>query len=82
MTRTAYRSSVVQQNVTAAQLAQEILLDAGLAAPDWVIEDELQAITFPWAWMPPVSHREALRILAEAAMAVVYPTIPTQGWPH
>ncbi len=70
--KSIYRTSTVQQDVTAAQLAQQILLDAGLAAADWVIEDELQNVVFPWAWMPAVSHREALRLLAEAAMAVVY----------
>lgn len=70
--KSIYRTSTVQQNVTAAQLAQQILLDAGLAAVDWVIEDELQNVVFPWAWMPAVSHREALRLLAEAAFAVVY----------
>jgi len=70
--KSIYRTSVVQQNVTAAVLAQAILLDAGLASADWVIEDELNDVVFPWAWFEPVSHREALRLLAEAAMAVVY----------
>lgn len=67
-----YRTSTVQQNVSAAALAQAILLDAGLAAHEWVIEDDLADVIFPWAWFPPVTHREALRILAEAALAVVY----------
>jgi len=70
--KSIYRTSVVQQNVTAAALAQDILLDAGLSSVDWVIEDGLNDVVFPWAWFEPVSHREALRLLAEAAMAVVY----------
>jgi hypothetical protein len=70
--KSIYRTSVVQQNVTAAALAQAILLDAGLSSVDWVIEDEVNDVVFPWAWFEPVSHREALRLLAEAAMAVVY----------
>lgn len=70
--KSIYRTSVVQQNVTAAALAQAILLDAGLSSVDWVIEDEVNDVVFPWAWFKPVSHREALRLLAEAAMAAVY----------
>ncbi|MGE5585718.1 MAG: hypothetical protein ACM309_09370 [Bacillota bacterium] len=70
--QTIYRTSVPAQNVTAAALAQAILEDAGLTAADYAIDAALESIVFPWAWMPLTSHREALRILAEAAMAVVY----------
>lgn len=69
---TDYRTSTVQQNVSAAQLIEAILLDAGLAATHWVIEPELQNIVFPWAWFPVMTHREALRLVAEAALAIVY----------
>ncbi len=69
---TDYRTSTVQQNVSAAQLIEAILLDAGLAATYWVIEPELQNIVFPWAWFPVITHREALRLVAEAALAIVY----------
>src|SRR5690606_24086971 len=41
---TDYRTSTVQQNVSAAQLIEAILLDAGLAATHWVIEPELHNI--------------------------------------
>ena len=69
---TTYRTSVVMPNATAAQVAQAILLDAGLASEHWVIEPEMSDIVIPWAWFPPMSHRDALRLLAEVAMAVVY----------
>lgn len=70
--KTTYSKSVVGQNVTAYSLAGAILQDAGLKSTDYVLDTALQSVTFPWAWMPAVSHREALRILAEATMAVVY----------
>lgn len=67
-----YRTSVVRPNVSAAELARDILVDAGLSAREFIIEDELERIIIPWAWFPPMTHREALRILAEAAQAIVY----------
>lgn len=70
--QTTYRTSVPMENMTASALAQEILEDAGLTPADYIIDSELDDIVFPWAWMPAVSHREALRLLAEACMAVVY----------
>lgn len=32
----------------------------------------LSSTIIPWGWLPVVSHRDALRIIAEAALAVVY----------
>src|SRR5690606_11667807 len=32
----------------------------------------LRGIVVPWAWFEPVSHREALRLIAEAALGTAY----------
>jgi len=70
--QTTYRTSIPQQNMAAAALARDVLEDAGLAETEFMISDELENVIIPWAWMGEVSHREALRVLAEACMAVVY----------
>ena len=70
--KSTYQSSQILQNKTLAELAEIVLSDAGLAAADYSIDTALQSITVPWAWFEPVSHREALRIIAEAGMATAY----------
>lgn len=70
--KSTYRSSQVQQNVSLYALAEQVLRDAGLHPWEYVIDPALQQIVVPWAWLQPMSHREALRIIAEAALAVVY----------
>lgn len=69
---TEYRISTVQQDVSAADLIEAILLDAGVAAVHWMVEPELEQVIIPWAWFPVMTHREALRLVAEAALAIVY----------
>ena len=70
--QSVYRTSEAEQSVSAAALFQTILEDAGLKEDEYEIDEGLQDIIIPWAWMPVVSHREALRLLAEATMSVVY----------
>lgn len=67
-----YQSSQVQQNVSLYTLAEQVLQDAGLTSTQYAIDAALQSIVVPYAWFNPVSHREALRIIAEAALSVVY----------
>ncbi len=69
---TTYQSSQVTLNATLYDLAVAVLQDAGLAPGDYVVDPALQAITVPYAWFNPVTHREALRIIAEAGLAQVY----------
>lgn len=70
--KSTYQSSAVQQNASLYTLAEQVLLDAGLKAGEYWIDPALQAIVIPWAWLQPTSHREALRTIAEAGLAVVY----------
>jgi hypothetical protein len=65
-----YQSSEVQTNVSLYALAEQVFADAGVA--DYAIDAALQSITVPYAWFIPMTHREALRLIAEAALAVVY----------
>jgi len=67
-----YQSSAIQQNVSLYTLAEQVLVDAGLKSGEYAIDPALQSIIIPWAWLSPTSHREALRIIAEAGLAVVY----------
>lgn len=67
-----YQTSQVQQNKSLYELAEAILQDAGLGATEYVIDTDLKTIIVPYAWFNPISHREALRIVAEAGLAAVY----------
>lgn len=67
-----YQSSQVLTNVSLGALAEIVLQDAGLAPSEYHIDAALYSITVPYAWFQPVSHREALRLIAEAGLAVVY----------
>lgn len=70
--KSTYQPGAVQQNVSLYSLAEQVLQDAGLLPGEYWIDPALQQIIIPWAWLQPTSHREALRIIAEAALAVVY----------
>ena len=67
-----YQTSQVQQNKTLYQLAEAVLQDAGLSSDQYIIDTDLQSIIIPYAWFNPVSHREALRRIAEAGLAVAF----------
>jgi hypothetical protein len=67
-----YQSSQVQENKSLYELAEAVLQDAGLNSNEYIIDAALQLIIIPYAWFNPVSHREALRLIAEAGLAVAY----------
>jgi len=70
--QTMYQSGSVQQNVSLHALVEQVLRDAGLRPGEYWIDPALQSIVIPWAYLAPTSHREALRTIAEAGLAVVY----------
>ncbi len=70
--KSTYQSSQVVVNATLHSLAVSVLADAGLTASEYYVDPSLSAFVVPYAWFEPVSHREALRIIAEAAIAQVY----------
>jgi len=67
-----YQTSQVQQNKTLYQLAEDVLQDAGLNSSEYIIDEALDDIAIPYAWFNPVSHREALRRIAEAGLAAAF----------
>jgi hypothetical protein len=67
-----YQTSQVQQNKTLYQLAEDVLQDAGLNSSEYIIDTDLQSIVVPYSWFNPMSHREALRLIAEAGLAAAF----------
>jgi len=67
-----YQTSQVQQNKTLYQLAEDVLQDAGLSSSEYIIDTDLQSIVVPYSWFNPMSHREALRRIAEAGLAAAF----------
>ena len=67
-----YQTSQVQQNKTLYELAEDVLRDAGLNSSEYVIDEALDGIAIPYAWFNPISHREALRRIAEAGLAAAF----------
>ncbi len=67
-----YQTSQVQQNKSLYELAEIVLQDAGLSSSEYIIDTDLQNIIIPYAWFNPMSHREALRCIAEAGLAAAF----------
>ena len=70
--KSTYSAAQVLTNRTLHALATTILQHAGLAAAEFWIDPALQSITVPNAWFGTISHREALRQIAEASLGQVY----------
>lgn len=70
--KSTYAASQVFVNHSLHALATTILAHAGLTAAERWIDPALQNIIVPNAWFGTVSHREALRQIAEAALGQVY----------
>jgi hypothetical protein len=67
-----YQTSQVLTNKSLYELAEIVLQDAGLNSSEYIIDEALDDIAIPYAWFNPVSHREALRRIAEAGLAVAF----------
>ena len=67
-----YQTSQVQTDKSLYELAEAVLQDAGLSSDQYIIDTDLQSIIIPYAWFAPVSHREALRRIAEAGLAAAF----------
>ena len=62
----------ISQRVTLYTLALDVMLDYGLSSGDYYIDPELLEYKIPYAWLDKMSHRAALRLIAEAGLAVIY----------
>lgn len=69
---TEYSNSTVQTNKNMYELAEMVLIDAGLKESQYWIDEELKDFTVQYAYFKPVSHREALRQIATACLGQVY----------
>ena len=67
-----YQTAQVLQNKSLYELAEAVLQDAGLNSSEYIIDEALVDIAIPYSWFNPVSHREALRRIAEAGLAVAF----------
>jgi hypothetical protein len=70
--KSTFQTSQVLQNKSLYELAELVLQDAGLTSDEYIIGTDLQSIIIPYAWFNPVSHREALRRIAEAGLAAAF----------
>lgn len=67
-----FYNTQVYENYTLYQLAELILLDAGLTTDEFHIDDYLKSIVIPIAWFAKQSHREALQQIASCAPLDIY----------
>ena len=70
--KSTFQTSQVLQNKSLYELAEIVLQDAGLTSDEYIIDTALQNIVVPYSWFNPVSHREALRLIAEAGLAAAF----------
>jgi hypothetical protein len=70
--KSTFQTSQVLQNKSLYELAEIVLQDAGLMPDEYIIDTALQNIVVPYSWFNPVSHREALRLIAEAGLAAAF----------
>ena len=70
--KSTFQTSQVLQNKSLYELAEIVLQDAGLNSSEYIIDTDLQNIVVPYAWFNPISHREALRSIAEAGLAAAF----------
>lgn len=69
---TTFSTSQVYVGASLKTLAETVMTDAGLTSADWDIDAALASITVPYAWFDQMSHREALRRIAAAALGQCY----------
>ena len=62
----------ILQDTTLYDIAEAILVDAGLTQRDYNIDTSFRDITIPWAYFPSTSHLNALKVVAGAGLGVVY----------
>lgn len=70
--QTDYKTSQVKFNISLYQLAIDVLNDAGVPITEYWVDTALQSFVVPYGYFEIVSHREALRRIAEAALGQVY----------
>jgi len=72
MTDTTITTSTVLENTSAYELFEVVLKDFGLTEKQYAIDTSLSTFLIPYGWFTSITHREALRIVAEASLSRVY----------
>jgi len=67
-----FSTSEVYVNENLYDLAITVLIDAGMSAGEYFIDDDLKQYVIPYAYFDSQSHREALRKIAEASLGQAY----------
>ena len=70
--RSEYVPATPRQNISLYDLAVDVLIDAGLSHEEFWVDDELKEYIIPYVGTEPQSHREMLRLIAEACLGQVY----------
>ena len=71
MNGTYYRGRFRQEGISLYDLAVDVLMDAGVSEEDYWIDTYLKSVLVQNP-LPPVLHREALQIIANAGRCVLY----------
>jgi len=69
---TEYKTSPVFVDVDLYDLAEAVFMDAGLKVGQYWIDPYFKTVIVPYAWFDTQSHRDALRIIAEAGLGQVF----------
>jgi hypothetical protein len=69
---TNYSTSAVYENLSLGEMAEKIFESAGVTIDQYVIHEDFYSIIIPYAWSDNISHREALKRIAESSMGRVY----------
>ncbi|WFA10326.1 hypothetical protein [Tissierella sp. Yu-01] len=69
---TNYGTNGILENCALYDLAVDVLIDAGLNEGEFWIDDELKDYIIPYVLIENKSHREVLRMIAEACLGYVY----------
>ncbi|AVX21589.1 hypothetical protein SAMN02745885_01662 [Carboxydocella sporoproducens DSM 16521] len=72
LSKSTFKGTQVWQNITLYQMAEAILQDGGLTPGEYWLDPALTEHTIPYAYLGDMSHREALRKVAEACLGQVY----------
>ena len=69
---TTFNRSTVYENKSIGFVCEEILANGGVREDEYIIHPSLYSVTIPYVWFDSVTHRYALKRLAEAVLGRVY----------
>lgn len=67
-----FNPATIYRDYSLKDLAELVLSDAGLTSEQYLVDDELDTVTVDYAWFDKMSHRAALKRIAQAGLAVCF----------